>query len=189
MAFRPPFFCQAVGQTWSDHLPLIALGSAAKAVISHRTNDGVHVCMCTLGDTSPPARGECTVAARAPDREGARAVQAELGVVGGLVAAARQFTPRSPEPLYSASAASGSSRSSVRSGVRTGRNRRKQDETRSTVSPRFPKRRRTERNAMQRPGRIRNQQVSGSSPLVGSSASRHLRRNRPPVGRRNVATV
>ena len=41
------------------------------------------------GYKPPPARGECTVAARAPDREGARAVQAELGVVGGLVAAAR----------------------------------------------------------------------------------------------------
>ena len=109
-------------------------GSSGDQPSDKRRCARVHV---HAGGYKPPSSMECTVAARAPDREGARAVQAELGVVGGLVAAARQFTPRSPEPLYSASAASGSSKSSVRNGVRTGRYRRKQDETRSTVSPRW----------------------------------------------------
>ncbi len=110
-------FYQAVGQTWSDHLPLIALGSAAEAVISHRTNDGVHVCMCTLGDTSPPQL-EGSAPSQLAHRigKGLAHSRQNFGVSWPQLG---QFTPGSPEPLYPASAAMRSSKASERNGVRT----------------------------------------------------------------------
>ena len=98
--------------------------------------------------------------------EGRCALSAECSTLPILVAAARAIQSRHSRTTLPASAVSWVFESGVPNGVRTGRHRRKQDETSATASARFSGRGATEGNPKEHQNLFREQEVVGSNPAA-----------------------